>query len=288
MTKATSEVCASFAVPAEAYDRLMGRYLPRLGPAFASAAGVRAGMTALDVGCGPGGLTRELVARLGADSVAAIDPSAPFVQACRARNPGVDARVGRAEQLPFADASFDVTLASLVVGFMSDAEAGIREMARVSKPGGTVAACFWDLHRMPALTTFWEAATQLNPAPGGEMRRRGGAAGELAALLRETGLTDVKESTLTASADYADFADWWEPFTLGVGPAGQYHASLTPADRQALRDRANELLGNPSGPFTLTAHAWCATAHRPQPPRPGWPATARSPRSESATFAPPD
>jgi 2-polyprenyl-3-methyl-5-hydroxy-6-metoxy-1,4-benzoquinol methylase len=83
MTTATTGACSAFDVPAEAYDRLMGRYLPTLAPAFADAAGVRTSMRVLDVGCGPGGLTRELVARTGADAVAAIDPSPSFVRACR-------------------------------------------------------------------------------------------------------------------------------------------------------------------------------------------------------------
>ena len=111
-----------FTAPAEHYDRFMGRYVPRLAVALAAAAGVEAGMRALDVGCGPGGLTRELVSRLGADHVAAIDPAEQFAEACRARNPGADVRVGGAEELPFDDATFDVALSSLVIGFMRDAD----------------------------------------------------------------------------------------------------------------------------------------------------------------------
>ena len=123
---------AAFVVPAEGYDRLVGRYLPTLAPEFANAAGVGEGMRVLDVGCGPGGLTRELVARVGADAVAAIDPSPPFVEACRVRLPGVDVQVGVAEQLPYPHAAFDATLACLVVGFMDDAATGVRDMARVT------------------------------------------------------------------------------------------------------------------------------------------------------------
>jgi ubiquinone/menaquinone biosynthesis C-methylase UbiE len=259
MTRLSPEIRAPFVIPAESYDRLMGRYLPVLAPAFADAADVHPGLTALDVGCGPGGLTRELVDRLGAGWVTAIDPSPPFVTACAERNPGADVRQAVAEQLPFADASFDVTLASLVVGFMSDPVAGVREMARVTKPGGIVATCFWDRERMLSLNTFWRSAASIPPGPDADMRRLGTADGELATLLREIGLLDVRASTIPATAEYADFEDWWRPFTLGVGPVGVYYESLTPAERNQLRETAHVLLGEPAGAFTLTAHAWCAT-----------------------------
>src|SRR3954453_6978890 len=111
----------TFRTPAEAYDRHIGRYGPELAHVLAGRAGVTPGERALDVGCGPGALTSELVARLGADHVSAIDPSRPFAEACGARHPGVDVRVGTAEGLPFADATFDCALAQRVVNFMSDA-----------------------------------------------------------------------------------------------------------------------------------------------------------------------
>ena len=258
MTRTAPGVCTSFAVPAEGYDLLMGRYLGTLAPAFADAAGVRADMRALDVGCGPGGLTRELVTRLGADAVAAIDPSPPFVEACRARNPGVDVRAGVAEELPFPGDVFDGALASLVVGFMSDADSGVREMARVTKPGGVVAACFWDYRHMPVLHTFWAAAAAVDPSRTGEVTRLGGRQGDIAALLSQAGLSDVVETTITARANYAGFDDWWSPFPLGVGPAGAYSLSLPEDHREALRQTCHELLGRPTGPFSLVASAWCA------------------------------
>lgn len=98
---------------------------------------------------GPGGLTVELVRRSGAHQVAAVDPTPPFVEACRSRNPGADIRQAAAESLPFADGEFDAALASLVVVFMKEPTAGLREMARVTAPGGIVAACFWHHERMP-------------------------------------------------------------------------------------------------------------------------------------------
>ncbi|HEX8003504.1 MAG TPA: class I SAM-dependent methyltransferase, partial [Mycobacteriales bacterium] len=243
--------CPSFVASAEGYDLLMGRYLPALAPAFADAAGVRAGLTALDVGCGPGGLTRELVARLGAARVAAADPSPPFVAACRDRLPGVDVREAAAEHLPFDDGAFDVTLSSLVVGFLADRDAGAREMRRVTRPGGTVAACFWSSDGMPALRTFWAAAASLDPSVQGDGIRFGTEEGDLTGWLAAAGLTGVTGGTISAAAAYDGPDDWWNGFTQGVGPVGAYVASLDADHHAALREAAWRAVGAPEGPFTL-------------------------------------
>jgi SAM-dependent methyltransferase len=217
-------------------------------------------MRAVDVGCGPGGLTHELVARLGADNVAAIDPAEQFAAACRERHPGTDVRVGGAEELPWDDAEFDAALASLVVAFMRDAGQGTREMARVTKPGGVVAACMWDVPGggMQMLSTFWRAVRSLTPGVKGEETRIGFHEGEIAGLLRDAGLDDVQEGTLVTGAHYEDFDDFWQPFTFAVGPAGN-HLRQMPADEQdAVRRECFSLLGEPSGPFDLEARAWYA------------------------------
>ena len=258
MTDPAADVCQNFVASADSYDRLMGRYLPSLAPAFADAAGIRPGMRVLDVGCGPGGLTQELVARVGADAVAGIDPSPPFVRACRERNPGVDVREGVAEALPFDDDSFDATVSSLVVGFLSDADAGVREMLRVTRPGGVVAACFWARTGMPALRTFWQAAASVDGRVASEPRRPGTEEGDIAALLDRAGAVAIHQGTVAAQARYANFDDWWEPFTLGIGPAGSHARSLDETQRDAVREAARAVLGAPTGPFTLEAHAWFA------------------------------
>jgi len=247
-----------FAAPAEDYDRFMGRYLPTLAVALADTAGVRSGMRALDVGCGPGGLTSELAARVGAANVAAIDPAPQFAAACRARNPGADVREGVAEELPWADGEFDATLSSLVIAFMRDADQGVREMVRVTQPGGVVAACMWDIADggMTMLRIFWAAAREFDPGVQGERRLAGTARGDIAQRFERAGLEDVAESALTARADYDGFEDFWEPFTYAVGPSGQYLRSL-PGDRQVvLREACRAVI--PNDPFTLEARAWCA------------------------------
>lgn len=247
-----------FDVAADGYDRLMGRYLPTLGPVFADVAGVTGDQRVLDVGCGPGGLTAVLVDRVGADHVAAVDPSPPFVAACRDRHPGVDVRPGVAEDLPYADDAFDVSLASLVVGFMSDPVAGVGEMRRVTRPRGRVALSFWDLAAMPLLGTFWRAvATVVGPVPG-EADRVGRRPGDLPRLLRQVGATDVVDGRLACTATYADADDWWSSFTGGAGPVGAYQQSLAPEVRARVRDECDRLLGHPRSPFTLEASAWFA------------------------------
>jgi SAM-dependent methyltransferase len=236
----------------------MGRYAPTLAAALADTAEVTAGMWVLDVGCGPGGGTGELCRRVGAENVAAIDPAPRFVAACRDRYPGADVRQGVAEELPWPDGAFDTALSSLVVAFMSDPDRGIREMTRVTRPGGTVAACMWDIAGggMTMLRMFWQAVGQIEPASEGERRLAGTAEGDLVARFERAGLNDVTESALTASADYADFDDFWEPFTFGIGPAGQYLASRSDADRERVREACRAEL--PDGPFSLQARAWCA------------------------------
>jgi SAM-dependent methyltransferase len=247
----------SFDVAAEAYDRFMGRYSALLSPQMADLAGVRAGQRVLDVGCGPGALTAEVVARVGAANVAAVDPSASFVLAVLARNPGIAAQLASVEYLPFPDRSFDATLAQLVVHFMTDAVAGLTEMARVTRPGGVVAACVWDHGGGHGpLGDFWAAARELDPGVHDESDLAGVREGHLVALFDAAGLRGVEASTLSVSREHPTFDSWWDPFTGGVGPAGSYVAGLSPERQVALRERCRSRL--PPAPFVLTAIAWAA------------------------------
>jgi SAM-dependent methyltransferase len=247
----------SFEVSAEAYLRFMGRFSEPLAAAFADLAGLRPGQRVLDVGCGPGALTAELAWRQGAGLVSAVDPSQAFVAAVRDRLPGVTALRAAAEDLPFPDGAFGAVLAQLVVHFMADPVAGLREMGRVAGPGGTVAACVWDHGGgQGPLSLFWRAARDLDPAAPDESGRAGAHDGDLARLFAAAGLGGVRAGTLAVAVRYASFADWWEPLTLGVGPAGAYVAGLTAAGRAALGEHCRELL--PAGPVDVTARAWAA------------------------------
>ncbi|TCK20379.1 class I SAM-dependent methyltransferase [Pseudonocardia endophytica] len=248
-----------FGAPAEKYDRYMGRFAVSLAPRLADAAGVIAGMSVVDVGCGPGALTDVLAERVGAGRVAAIDPAPQFAAACRDRNPGADVREGVAEHLPWPDDGFDAALSCLVIGFMRDADRGVREMARVTRPGGTVAACMWDIATggMTMLDTFWRAVRTVVPDAEGETAMVGTAEGDIARRFTTAGLDDVTAGSLTATAHYTGFDDFWEPFTYGVGPAGSYLAAMPADGRAAVRDACRELV--PDGPFPLDARAWFAT-----------------------------
>ncbi len=179
----------TFDVAADAYARFMGRYSEPLADQLVELAGVRAGMRALDVGCGPGVLTARLVERLGADHVAALDPSPSFVAAARERCPGVDVRQGTAEALPYDDGAFDVALANLVVHFMSDPAGGLREMARV---GGVVAATVWNHATATGpLSTFWQAVKDLDPDAADESSLPGTGEGDLGGIARDAGLREI-------------------------------------------------------------------------------------------------
>jgi SAM-dependent methyltransferase len=235
----------------------MGRYSVPLAPQFADFAALVVGERVLDVGCGPGALTAELVRRLGPAAVSAVDPSEPFVAAAQERHPGVSVQRAAAEQLPFGDQAFGAALAQLVVHFMARPVAGLREMARVTRKHGVVAACVWDhADGRGPLSLFWEAARELDPDVEGESQLAGAREGHLAELFQAAGLQEIEQSALSVAVEHSSFEDWWEPFTLGVGPAGAYAAGLD-ANRQArLRELCRELL--PPPPFVLTALAWTA------------------------------
>jgi ubiquinone/menaquinone biosynthesis C-methylase UbiE len=247
----------TFAVPADAYDRFMGRYASLLAPQLADFAGVHAGQRLLDVGCGPGALTSELVRRVSAGNVSAVDPSPTFVTAIRDRLPDIHVQSASAEALPFADGEFDAALAQLVVHFMADPVTGLTEMARVTRAGGTVAACVWDhAGGEGPLSLFWDAVAELDPAAPDESGLAGARDRHLVQLLESAGLHDVEQTVLIATVEHASFEAWWEPFGGSVGPAGAYAAGLDPQRRARLRELCRARI--PSEPFSIAARAWAA------------------------------
>jgi SAM-dependent methyltransferase len=243
---------------ADAYASFMGRYAEPLAVLFADHAGLGGRQRALDVGSGPGALTTEFVRRLGTGAVCAVEPSPTFAAAVRQRLPGVAVSRAAAEYLPFGDRAFDVVAAQLVVHFMADPARGLREMHRVTRPGGTVAACVWDYGggRGPA-SMLWRAASELGWSARDESDLPGVREGHLTRLLAEAGLGDLEAETLTVTVRYPSFEHWWQPLTLGVGPAGTYVGSLDADRRAALRQRCRTLL--PAGPVEIRASAWTVT-----------------------------
>lgn len=251
-----------FRASGDAYDRFMGRYSRSLAAPFADAATISVGQRVLDVGCGPGALTTELVARLGPAAVAAVDPSEPFVTACAARLPGVDVRLGSMEHLGFDAAAFDAALAQLVFHFVADPPAATAELMRVVRPGGVVAACVWDFDRgMEMLRAFWDAALTVDPdAPDEARTLRFGREGELVELFTGAGFVGAEETLLTVSSTYRDFDELWAGFLAGIGPAGAYCVALAERQRERLRAALHERIGEPASSFTMQAVARCTAA----------------------------
>ena len=248
----------TFEVAGDAYDRFMGRYSRELSPRLIEFARIEPRMRVLDVGSGPGALAERLAERVGAELVSAADPSETFVAACAERVPGADVRQAAAEKLPWRDGTFDAVLAQLVVNFMHDPHAGVAEMRRVVRPGGIVGACTWDYaDGMQMLRVFWKTARALDPgAPDEGRTMRFHRSDQLEELWGAVGFNDVETGPLVVETTYADFADFWQPLTLGVGPAGSYCKSLEPERQEALRDELFTNLGAPGGPFRLCARAW--------------------------------
>ena len=252
----------SFLVPAQAYGRFMGRFSEPLADQFVAVAGLQRGQRAIDVGCGPGALTARLVAALGPEAVSAVDPSGPFVAAARDRFPDADISQGTAEELAFADGTFDAALASLVVHFMTDPVAGLAEMARVTRPGGVVGATVWNHGSGNGpLSLFWEAVRAVDPQEEGEDDYAGVHEGDLATLFRSAGLDHLTESVLTVHVPFDSFEQWWEPYTLGVGPAGQYVRGLDDAGRERVQQACRSMV--PDVPFAVAAESWCVSARVP-------------------------
>jgi SAM-dependent methyltransferase len=179
------------------------------------------------------------------------------VAAARTRHPGVDVRLAPAEHLPFPDGAFDAALAQLVVHFMSDPVAGLAEMARVTRIGGLVGACVWDhAGGNGPLGLFWDTARSVDPGAPDESQLPGVREGHLAELFAAAGLQHVVSTAITAQLEHPNFEEWWEPFQLGVGPAGGFVATLDPERQGWLREACRARL--PDHAFTVTAVAWAA------------------------------
>jgi SAM-dependent methyltransferase len=243
--------------PAIDYDRFMGRYSAGLSAPFADFAGVQAPQRVLDVGCGPGALTRELIERLGASSVTGVDPSVSYAASAHQRFPGVRIEVAFAGNLPFDDAEFDASLAQLVVHFLPDPVRDLRELTRVTRAGGVVAACVWDhAGGTSPLSRFWDVLSRMDPAAPSEADLPGTREGQLGEYLSRAGLQDVTETVLTVRVQHPTFDDWWEPYLHAAGPVGSYLLSI---DTSSL-DRLERTLRSkmPPGAFEVAGSAWAA------------------------------
>ena len=268
-TKATEAEAKMFAASA-GYERFMGRWSQVLAPRFIAFAGIKNGQRVLDVGTGTGSAAAAVEAGMPASEIVGIDPSAAFIAYAQknAKSARAQFEVGDAQALKFKDASFDQTLALLVMNFIPDHGKALAEMRRVTRPQGTVSACVWDYDAgMQMLRFFWDEAIALDPAiePKDERHMKLSHHGQLGEAWRKAGLVNVQEAPLVIDQVYSSFNDYWEPFTKGAGPGGAYVVALPQERRQQLEaNMRKRLLGDrQDGPFTLAARAWCVRGHVP-------------------------
>ena len=247
----------------EAYERFMGRWSRQLAPLLVRFADVGERHTVLDIGSGTGALAIAVAEAVPSAQTTGVDPSPEYVKYAQAHTTNGRARfiVGDAQDLHLPDAAFDRTLSLLVMNFIPDPAKALREMTRVTRPGGIVAAAVWDYSAgMEMLRAFWDEAVALDPRVAGRDERNMPLCkeGELAALWRAQGLGDVTGTPLTARLSFVSFDDYWSPFLGGQGPAGAYTRSLSATDRAALEARLRRrLLGTGADrPFTLQGRAW--------------------------------
>ena len=259
----SSSVQQSFFAESAAYERFMGRWSRQVAPLLVQFAEVRDGQAVLDIGSGTGALALAVARAAPTAPITGVDPSASYVSYAQQNAPSERVRfvVGDAQALQMSDASFDRVLSLFVMNFIPDRAKALREMIRVTRPDGVVAAAVWDYgDGMQMLRVFWDEAVALDPAvaPRDERNMPLCKPGELAALWREHGLGQVEEQPLTIRMSFSSFEDYWEPFLGGQGPAGAYVASLSETRRDALRTRIRQRLvgNNPDRPFALDARAW--------------------------------
>ena len=218
----------------------------------------------LDVGSGTGSLAFAIAERRRQVRVLGIDPSKEYVAYATSRNPFPDRasfEVGDAQQLRYADASFDAALSLLVFNFIPDPKKALFELRRVTKPGGRLSAAVWDYGAgMRMLRTFWDAAIHIDPRAErlDEKRMPLCREGELSALWKEGGLLNIREQSIDIKMSFESFADYWEPFLLGQGPAGSYVRRLDREKLQALRSEVKRRLSlsAENAPFVLPARVW--------------------------------
>lgn len=248
----------------EAYEAYMGRWSGRVASAFAGWLDLPAGQDWLDVGCGTGALSATVLATQAPRSLIGVDPSAGFLALARARidDPRAEFREADAGHLPLPDADRDVAVAGLALNFVPDRAAALAEMRRVVRPDGTVAFYVWDYpgRGVGFMRAFWTAATSLDSAAADlteDRRFPFCTLPELRTLAERAGLGSVEGTAIEVPTVFADFDDYWRPFTLGAGPAPGYCASLAPDARERLRRAlAATLPRRADGAIALTARAW--------------------------------
>ena len=254
---------------AAAYEAMMGRWSKRLAPMFLDFARVSDGDRILDVGCGTGSLVQIIADRIGQASIVGIDPAQASIDYARTRfsDACITFDRGDAQKLPYANLSFAHSLSLLVFQFLSQPEMVAKEMRRVTRSGGTVAACTWDRTGMEMSEVFWEECGRLDSGAEERAQRpnKCNVQGQLTDVWRAAAFKSIEEVALEIRTDFKCFDDFWLPYTKGVGPQGVYVASLSAEKRELLRDALwKRLLGEQDRPFTLRAKALAVRGSVPE------------------------
>lgn len=252
----------------DSYEHYMGRWSRLVAAKFVAWLSPPDQAAWLEIGCGTGALTAAILAGAVPRSLLSIDPSADFVAHARAATGDKRARFEMADalKLPAEPASIDVVTSGLVLNFVPDRPAALAEMQRVMKPDGLLSFYVWDYPGggIRFIRQFWLAAIEIDPAAVelGEDRRFPFCTREgLLALCHEAGLRDVVIAPVEIETRFEDFEAFWQPFTLGAGPAPGYCMSLAEDHRARLKTRLAERLGE-AGPISLVARAWMAKASK--------------------------
>lgn len=249
----------AFFASAAAYDQFMGRYARPLAQEFVKTIPLQPGDHVLDIGCGPGALTAELVSAVGADHVSVIDPSPPFLTYCASTYPGITAEVAQAERIPFANDSFDAIFSQLVIHFIRDLAQAGREIVRVLKPGGAVSVCTWNIPRMEMLGLLPRAAEAAGIHVETNRVEEFNEPGSVARFLESIGLQQVEESMITVASAYTDFDELWGSYLLTIGPMGPWMSAQPLEVHAAIKRAMRALLNDPAGSVTLHGEARVGT-----------------------------
>jgi SAM-dependent methyltransferase len=245
------------------YERYVGRWSRLVARDFLEWSAVGNGKRWADVGCGTGALVATILADYAPSQIVAIDRAAGFLTEARRviADTRVQFRLGDALDLPLGTASCDVAVSGLVLNFVADPAVMLREMIRVTNPGGKVAAYVWDYAgRMEMMRYFWDAAIAVTPhdAKLDQAERFPLCQPEpLQALFQEAGLAAVSVRSIDIPTIFQDFDDYWDPFLGQQGAAPTYLAAVDEETRQQIRRILHaRLVPQADGRIALTARAW--------------------------------
>jgi trans-aconitate methyltransferase len=247
----------------DAYERYMGRWSRRVAPIFTGWVDASPGARWIDIGCGTGVLASTILDLCEPSQVLGIDSSDVFLQSAAAHipDPRASFRQGNAQEIPEPDGSFDVAVSGLVLNFLPDKDAAIREMARIVRPGGTVALYVWDYAgHMQVMRRFFDVATALDPKAAeydDGVKAPICRPEPLRDILTRSGLLNVEVRGIDIPAAFDSFDDYWAPFLGGTGSAPKYCTSLDDAARERLKEELRrQLPTGPDGEILLAIRAW--------------------------------